>query len=104
MANASLAMYSESSANKADYANECLDLATMMHEQAPDDDTGWLVDTAQELVKRMAVEVGPENGDAKVDTQTRRRISRGKVNLQSTGGPQKRLTRLGKTLRRRLQH
>ncbi|KIW57149.1 hypothetical protein PV05_05741 [Exophiala xenobiotica] len=54
MANASLAMYSESSANKADYANECLDLATMMHEQAPDDDTGWLVDTAQELVKRMA--------------------------------------------------
>ncbi|KAK7902834.1 hypothetical protein LTR67_002480 [Exophiala xenobiotica] len=72
MTNASLAMYSESSANKAVYANECLDLATMMHEQAPDDDTAWLVDKAQRLVEGMAVEVGPENGDAKVDTQDKK--------------------------------
>jgi hypothetical protein len=57
MVNAAPAIYSQNSADKVEYANECLDLATMMHEQAPDDETTWLVEHAQELKNKISAQV-----------------------------------------------
>lgn len=51
--NATLAIYSDAIGSKTRFAKECLELATMMHDQAPDNDTTWLIDHAQDLVNRI---------------------------------------------------
>jgi hypothetical protein len=54
MVNASLACVAPSIAEKTEFADGCLYLASMMHDHAPVDDTIWLLNYAQGLVGWVA--------------------------------------------------
>ncbi|KIW10136.1 hypothetical protein PV08_11097 [Exophiala spinifera] len=70
LVNYSLAMYSESVADQVQYSNECLDLATMLQEQNPDDETAAVLNMARELVQTIkdhAEEEGVDLDDIQQD-------------------------------------
>ncbi|KAK5065221.1 hypothetical protein LTR84_001058 [Exophiala bonariae] len=54
MVNAALAIFSENAVDKSEYATECLDLSNMLHKQAPDDETAWLVKHAENLMSKTS--------------------------------------------------
>lgn len=69
MVNAALAIFSDNEVDKSDYATECLDLASMLHEQAPDNETTWLVKHAQDLKDKIEAQIEKEQGDEMQDSK-----------------------------------